>query len=89
MAMEVIVPPAVPPLEPVTTRVAVEVADPLKAAALAVMVVVPAPIAVARPVELTVAMAGAEETQVTPLVTGDVVVRLALPNVPIAVNCAV
>ena len=73
MAMEVIVPPAVPPLEPVTVRVAVEVAEPLNAAAVAVMVVVPAPTAVARPEELTVATAGAEEIQLTPLVTGDVV----------------
>jgi hypothetical protein len=53
-------------------RVAVEVAWPLKAVAVAVMVVVPAPTAVARPVELTVAMAGAEEIQVTPLATGPV-----------------
>ena len=73
MEMAVIVPPAVPPLEPVTVRTAEEVEVPLKAAALAVMVVVPAPTAVARPEALIVATAGAEEIQVTPLVTGGVV----------------
>ena len=65
--------PAVPPLEPKTVRVAVEVAEPLNAVALAVMVVVPEPTAVARPVAFTVATEGAEETQVTPLLTGPVV----------------
>jgi hypothetical protein len=66
--IEVIVPPAVPPLEPVTVRTALEVAVPLNDAALAVMVVEPAPTAVASPAVLTVATEGALEVQVTPVV---------------------
>jgi hypothetical protein len=65
-------PPFVPPDEPETVRPAVEVEVPLNAVAVAVMVVVPAPTAVATPEASTVATAGTEEIQVTPLVTGAV-----------------
>jgi hypothetical protein len=53
------------------------------------MIVDPALTAVATPVALTVATEGTEEVQVTVLVMFCVEGRLALPNVPIAVNCAV
>jgi hypothetical protein len=69
IASEETLPPAVVPLEPVTVMVALEAVGPLKAVALAVMVVVPAPTAVASPAALTVATAGALEVQVTTLVT--------------------
>ena len=83
--MEVTVLLAVPPLVPVTVRVAEEVAVPLNAAALAAIVVVPALMAVARPVVVfTVATAGAEEVHVTPAVKTENVFLLALPNVPTA-----
>ena len=59
------VPPAEPPLEPVTLRMAVEVV-PLNDDVLAVIVVVPAPTAVAIPAALIVATAGTLEVQVTP-----------------------
>jgi hypothetical protein len=68
IASETILPPAVPPLEPVTVRVALELAGPLNDAALAVIVVVPAPTAVATPAALTVATEGTLEVQVTELV---------------------
>ena len=67
MVSERILPPLLPPLplEPVTTRVALEEVGPLKAAALAVIVVVPALTAVATPEASTVATAGVVELQVT------------------------
>ena len=75
---------------PVTVRFADEVEFPLYAAALAEMLVVPAPNAVARPViALTLATAGAEDAQVTPVVTTAVEGWLPLPYVPTATNCAV
>jgi hypothetical protein len=61
----------------------------LNAAAPAVIVVVPADTAVTSPEALTVATAGVLEVQVTVLVMFCVEGRLALPNVPIAVNCTV
>jgi hypothetical protein len=56
---------------------------------LAVIVVVPAPTAVAIPAALMVATAGTLEVQVTELVMFWVDGFFALPNVPVAVNCAV
>lgn len=79
IASEEMLPPAVVPLEPVTVRVALELVGPLNAVALAVMVVVPAPKAVAMPAASTVATAGALEVQVTRLVTFWVEGCLALP----------
>jgi hypothetical protein len=61
----------------------------LNDAVLAVMVVVPAPTAVAMPAALIVATEGTLEAQVTELVMFWVEGDFALPNVPIAVNCAV
>jgi len=87
--IEAILPPAEPPLEGATVRVALELTGPLNAVALAVIVVVPAPTAVASPEALTVATEGALEVQVTLLVTSCVEGWFALPNVPAAVNCAV
>ena|ERR1700677_3832439 len=66
--IEAIVPPATPPLEPVTVRVALELVGPLNAAAPAVIVVVPGPTAVTIPESLIVATEGALEVHVTPLV---------------------
>jgi hypothetical protein len=56
---------------------------------LAVMVVVPAPTAVAIPALLMVATEGTLEVQVTEPVMFWVEEFFALPKVPIAVNCAV
>ena len=81
--------PAVPPAEPVTVRVALELVGPLNARPPAVMVVVPGPTAVATPEALTVATEGALDAQVTPLVRVCVVGCFALPYVPTTVNCAV
>ena len=65
-AREMTVPPAVPlPPEEVTVIAALELAWPLNAAALAVIVVEPAPTAVTRPVAFTTATDGALELQVT------------------------
>jgi hypothetical protein len=92
MVSERILPPLLPPvvpLAPVTVRRALEVVGPLKAAAVAVIVVVPALIAVATPAELTVATAGVVELQVTTLVMFCVEGCFALPYVPVAVNCVV
>jgi hypothetical protein len=82
-------PPAVPPVDPVTVRPAVALVGPLNAVAFAVIVVVPAPTAVTIPEELTVATEGLLETQVTPLVTFCVEGCFAFPYVPTAVNCVV
>jgi hypothetical protein len=67
---EATLPPEEPPPEPepVTVRVALELTRPLNAVALAVILVVPAPTAVATPEALTVATEGTLEVQVTPLV---------------------
>jgi hypothetical protein len=54
-----------------------------------VIVVVPAPTAVAMPAELMVATEGTLEVQVTELVMFWVVRCFVLPNVPTAVNCTV
>jgi hypothetical protein len=89
MVIEAILPPATPPLEPVTVSVALEVVGPLNAAALAVIVVVPAPTAVATPEASTVATAGVVELQVTRLVMFWVEGCFPLPSVPVAVNCRV
>jgi hypothetical protein len=61
-------PPAVPPVDPVTVRPAVELTGPANPAALAVMIVEPAFTAVTIPVVLTVATAGVLDVQVTTLV---------------------
>jgi hypothetical protein len=82
-------PPDVPPVDPVTVKFAVELTGPAYPVVLAVMTVEPALTAVAIPVALIVATEGTEEVQVTALVRFCVDGRLALPNVPIAVNCAV
>src|ERR1700722_8903121 len=79
IAIEVMVPPALPPLEPVTVKTALETAGPRNAGAVAVMVVVPAPTAVATPAELTVATAGALEVHVTVAVIFCVVALEAFP----------
>jgi hypothetical protein len=90
MESEAILPPAVPPpLEPVTVTVALELTGPLNDVALAVIVVVPAPTAVAIPEAAMVATEGTLEVQVTELVMFCVERDFALPNVPVAVNCAV
>jgi hypothetical protein len=78
-----------PPLEAVTVRLALERAGPLNAVASAVIVAVPAATAVTSPAGLTVATVGMVELQVTVLVMFCVDGCFALPNVPIAVNCAV
>jgi hypothetical protein len=54
-----------------------------------VIVVVPAPTAVAIPAALIVATEGTLEVQATELVMFWVVAFFALPKVPVAVNCAV
>jgi len=91
MVSERMLPPLLPPvaLEPVTVRVALELVGPLNAVALAVIVVVPAPTAVTRPAELTVATAGVVELQITRLVTFCVEGCFALPYVPVALSCVV
>jgi hypothetical protein len=61
-------PPAVPPVDPVTVKSAVELTGPAKPVVLAVMTVEPALTAVASPVALTVATEGVVEVQVTVLV---------------------
>jgi hypothetical protein len=86
---EAILPPEEPPLEPVTVRAALELTCPLNEDVLAVIVVVPEPTAVAIPAALMVATEGTLEVQVTELVMFWVVGLFALPNVPVAVNCAV
>jgi len=67
-ASETIAPPADPPVEPVTVSTALDATGPANPAALAVIVVVPAPTAVANPVPLMVATDGVLELQVTPSV---------------------
>jgi hypothetical protein len=62
-------PPATPPVVPVTVRAAEELTGPLNPVALAVMIVEPALTAVATPEELTVATDGVLEAQVTVFVT--------------------
>jgi hypothetical protein len=61
-------PPATPPVDPVTVRSAVELTGPLNAVAPAVIIVVPALTPVATPEALTVATEGVLEVQVTVLV---------------------
>jgi hypothetical protein len=61
-------PPATPPVDPVTVRSAVELTGPLYPVALAVMIVEPAFTAVATPEALTFATEGVLEVQVTALV---------------------
>jgi hypothetical protein len=63
--IETIVPPAWPPLEPVTVKVALALMGPAYPPALAVIVVEPAPTAVASPAAFTVATEGVVEVQVT------------------------
>jgi hypothetical protein len=89
MVSETRSPPDGPPPAPVTVRVALELTGPLNAVAPAVIVAVPAATAVTSPAGLTVATDGVVELQVTVLVMFCVVGWFALPNVPIAVNCAV
>jgi hypothetical protein len=70
IATETTLPPATPPPDEVTVMMALEEMGPLNPAALAVIVVVPAPTAVASPPELTVATDGELELQVTaPVIT--------------------
>ena len=95
MAMDVMleegdVPPP-PPDAAVTVTVALAVMVPVYPFMLAVIVAVPAVSAVARPVELTLATAGALEVHVAVSVTSDVVEGWPLPwpVVPVAVNCTV
>ncbi len=64
--IETMEPPAWLPPEPLTEMVAVALTGPLNPAALAVIVVEPAPTAVASPDEFTVATEGVLEAQVTP-----------------------
>ena len=64
-AIDTTVPPAVPPLDPLTVSVALEVSGPAYPVALAVIVVEPAPTAVATPAEFTVATEGVVELHVT------------------------
>jgi hypothetical protein len=64
--IETTVPPAWAPLEPDTVTVALALTGPLNPPALAVIVVLPEPTAVASPDALTVATEGALELQVTP-----------------------
>jgi hypothetical protein len=91
MVSETRLPPPAPPPPPeaATVTFALELTGPLNAVPPAVIVVVPAATAVTTPEALTVATEGAVEVQVTPLVMFCVVGCFALPNVPIAVNCAV
>jgi len=87
-----IAPPPVPVLpepEAVTLSVTAALTGPLKAVAFAVMIVEPTPTAVTSPDEFTVATEGVLELHVTRVVTSFVLGWLALPNVPVAVNCAV
>jgi hypothetical protein len=87
--IETMLPPAVPPADPVTVKVALALAGPLYAVPPAVIVVVPGPTAVATPEALMVATEGTLEFHVTELVISPVVACFALPKVPIALNCAV
>jgi len=66
--IEAILPPATPPPEAVTVRVALELTGPANPVAVAVIVVVPAPTAAASPEALTVATEGVLELQFTTLV---------------------
>jgi hypothetical protein len=66
-----------------------ELTGPLKAVAFATIVVEPAATAVTSPVALTVATDGDVEDQVTAVVMFWVDGCFALPNVPVAVSCAV
>lgn len=66
------------------TAVTVSVAEAENPLAVALMVVVPAPTAVANPVELTVAAAVFDEDHVTPDASAPVV---PLEYVALAVNC--
>jgi hypothetical protein len=68
MANDTIPDVPVPVPVPVTVMVALVESGPLNPVALAVIVVVPAPIAVTTPLELTVATPGMAEVQVTWLV---------------------
>jgi hypothetical protein len=77
--IETIVPPAWPPLEPDTVTVALALTGPLYPPALAVIVVLPEPTAVASPDAVTVATEGALEVQVTPDVMLCVERWVALP----------
>jgi hypothetical protein len=94
MAMDVTLPEDVvppPPDDAVTVTVALAVMVPVYPFMLAVIVAVPAVSAVASPVELTLATAGALEVHVAVAVTSDVVDGWPLPwpVVPVAVNCTV
>jgi hypothetical protein len=89
IASESMLPPPPPPPGPVTARSALEFTWPLNADASAMIVVVPAAIAVTIPVVLTVATEGVVELHVTVLVRFCFVVCAALPKVPYALNCAV
>jgi hypothetical protein len=79
IANETTLPPATPPPDEVTVMVALEEVGPLNAAALAVIVVVPAPVAVTRPPALIVATEGELELQLTELVMFWVDAWFALP----------
>jgi hypothetical protein len=79
MESDTTLPPTWPPPVEVTTRVALAVTGPLNAEAEAMIVVVPAPTAVATPEESTVATAGVLEVQVTPVVNVCDDLWLALP----------
>lgn len=91
MAMEAIADDPVPvPDPPVTVTVTLLVTGPLKPAALAVIVVVPAPTAVTMPVAApTVATPVMAEVQATWVVMFALVAWAALPYVPVAVSCKV
>ena len=78
-ASETIEPPAEPPPVAATASVALDATGPANPAALAVIVVVPAPTAVAIPVAPMVATAGVLELQVTPSVMFCVDAWPALP----------
>jgi hypothetical protein len=79
------------PDDAVTVTVALAVMVPVNPFMLAEIVVVPAVSAVARPVELTLATAGALEVHVTESVSSCVLDGwpLPCPTVPVAVNCTV
>jgi hypothetical protein len=68
MASETTLPVATPPPELATVRVALALTGPAKPAALAVIVVVPAPTAVANPPEVMVATVELLDVQVTEVV---------------------
>jgi hypothetical protein len=79
IANETTLPPATPPPDDVTVTITLAEVGPLKAAALAVTVVVPAPTAVTRPEAPTVATEGLLELQLTELVMFWVDAWFALP----------